>query len=50
MPPGAIITMDFPIHNPEAPKSLRRSYFVDPLNTICTARKIADAGLSCTVK
>jgi len=47
MPPNAVITLDFPLHNPEAPRSLRRSYFVDPANTVCLSVKGADAGLTC---
>jgi hypothetical protein len=50
MPPNTIITVSFPKHNPEAPRSLRRSYFVDDAATACRAVENVDTGLRCAVK
>ena len=50
MPPGAIITIDFPRYNPEAPGSLQHGYFLDRDATVCSAGQNADGGLECGVE
>ena len=42
--------MDFPKFNPEAPRSLRKSYFVNPNRILCKGIANAPADISCSLK
>lgn len=49
LPPNCIITIDLPKFNPEAPRSLRKSYAVAENDIItCEGLKNADGALKCT--
>jgi hypothetical protein len=49
LPKNAIIIIDIPQFNPQAPRTLRRSYFVDTAKTSCSKVETVAAGLSCKV-
>ena len=49
LPPNTVIIIDFPKFNPEAPRSRRESYFVNPESTICSKVLNVDEKLSCVV-
>ena len=49
LPPNTIIIIDFPKFNPEAPRSRRRSYFVNPAGTTCSKVLNVDDKLACKV-
>jgi hypothetical protein len=47
MPAGTVIAIEFPIYNPEAPRTLRHSYMSDGVD--CSAVQNAGEELSCFV-
>jgi hypothetical protein len=47
LPAGSIITIDLPKMNLEAPRSLRKSYVVDPDNMVCKAIQNIEASIKC---
>ena len=48
LPRGTIITIDFPIFNPEASPSDQKSYFKDPYNPVCNDK--SGRKLACTLE